>query len=66
MEKQIPGHVGWPITGDRTVEFYRDVMGFVDTHQQSDCPVFKARLLNKPTVFVTSNKGVCEVLHGEQ
>lgn len=62
----VPGKVGWPIVGDQSYSFYRDPTGFIEqnftTHQSR---IFKTRFLNKSTVFVGSNKGVQDVLHGK-
>ncbi|CAH1782973.1 unnamed protein product [Owenia fusiformis] len=58
-----PGSAGLPIVGDKSLEFYKDAIGFVDrniAHNKSR--IFLSRLLSKPTVFVSSNKGVKELL----
>ncbi|RUS81613.1 hypothetical protein EGW08_010626 [Elysia chlorotica] len=59
----LPGKVGWPIVGDKSVEFYRDPLQFLNKYvDQVKSPIFKTRFLNKPTVFVCSNQGVQDVL----
>ncbi|GFN82469.1 histone-lysine N-methyltransferase SETMAR [Plakobranchus ocellatus] len=61
---EVPGKVGWPVVGDKSVEFYRDPMHFLSKHiAHTKSPIFKARFLNKPTVFVCSNQGVRDALN---
>ena len=61
----VPGHPGMTVVGDKSIEFYRDAVEFVDKRVvQYQSKVFVSRLLNKPTVFVTSNAGVKAVLEG--
>lgn len=61
----VPGTVGWPLLGDKSYAFYKNPVAFlykcIDHHNSR---VFAARFLNKPTVFVCSNKGVHDVLTG--
>ena len=62
----LPGHVGWPITGDKTLEFARNPIEFVQRNINTlNSRIFQVRTLNKPHVFVTSNQGVKEVLEGK-
>ena len=63
----LPGHVGMPIVGDKSVEFYRDAVGFVNSRikKHDGARMFVTRFLNKPTVFVASNKGVEELMNGK-
>ena len=61
-----PGTPGYTLVGDKSVEFYRDAISFVDRRiTQHNSRVFLTRLLNKPTVCVASNNGVRQVLCGE-
>ena len=61
----LPGHVGWPVTGDRTIEFARNPVEFVCGCMKKCCSrVFQTRMLNKPHVFITSSQGVKEILEG--
>ena len=61
----VPGNFGIPLVGDKSVEFYKDAVQFVDKKiQLLDSRVFATRFLNKPTVFVASNVGVQELLNG--
>ena len=61
----LPGHVGLPVVGDKSVEFYRDPVNFVTSRiEKLGSRIFVSRFLNKPTVFVTSNQGVLELLNG--
>ena len=62
----VPGKIGWPLVGDKSVEFYRDPLQFLEKNvTQNKSPIFKTRFLNKPTVFVCSNQGVRDVLSCE-
>ncbi|CAL1542864.1 unnamed protein product [Lymnaea stagnalis] len=62
----VPGHVGWPIIGDKSLKFYRDPHRFLDENiNQERSPLFAIRFLNRPTIFVCSNKGVQDVLNDE-
>lgn len=60
------GSAGYPVVGDKSLEFYRDANAFVDRRiAQYDSPIFLTRILNKPTVCVASNNGCREVLCGK-
>lgn len=60
---KLPGYVGWPIVGDKSIEFYRDPVKFYHKYmEQYKSRIFVSRILNKPTVFVGTNEGVREVL----
>ena len=62
----LPGSVGWPLLGDKSLDFYKDPVKFVEKYiEQYKSRVFASRFLNKATVFVCSNQGVQEVLAGE-
>ncbi|XP_064602780.1 putative cytochrome P450 120 [Liolophura sinensis] len=62
----VPGKVGWPIVGDQSYSFYRDPTSFIEQNfSNHQSRIFKARFLNKPTVFVGSNKGVQDVLNDD-
>ena len=66
MERIVPGSAGWTITGDRSLEFAKAPLDFIERRlKQYGSHVFLARALNVPTVFVCSNKGVREILCGE-
>ena len=61
----LPGHVGMPLFGDCSTEFYKDVMHFISKNiKKHKSAIFSARFLNTPTVFVTSHVGVKELLNG--
>ncbi|KAL8591595.1 hypothetical protein ACOMHN_030481 [Nucella lapillus] len=58
-----PGSVGWPVVGDQSLDFNNDAVNFVNTYiQQYKSRIFAGRLLNKPSIFVCSNRGVRQVL----
>ncbi|KAJ7333506.1 hypothetical protein OS493_017043 [Desmophyllum pertusum] len=59
----LPGRVGWPVTGDKTLEFARNPIEFTQKNIKTcNSRVFQLRTLNKPHVFVASNQGVKEIL----
>ncbi|XP_059893994.1 putative cytochrome P450 120 [Gadus macrocephalus] len=61
---ELPGNAGYPVLGDRSLEFYKDPVGFCDHRlEKHNSRVFQSRLLNKPTVLVCSVRGMREVLH---
>ena len=62
----IPGRVGWPLLGDKSLEFAKDPIKFFEKYtKEANSLIFASRFLNKPTVFVGSNAGVAQVLQGE-
>lgn len=64
---ELPGKVGWPIVGDRSIEFYRDPLTFLEKNiSATKSKIFVTRFLNKPTVFVCSNEGVQDVLNDSE
>lgn len=66
---KLPGNPGYSVLGDKSLEFYKDPVGFcdhrLDKHGGGGCRVFQSRLLNKPTAFVCSVRGMRELLHGK-
>lgn len=59
----LPGRVGWSVTGDRTLDFARDPVGFVQRNVKAfNSRMFQGRSLNRPHAFVASNQGVKEIL----
>ncbi|XP_038660421.1 beta-amyrin 11-oxidase-like isoform X11 [Scyliorhinus canicula] len=64
---QIPGSSGYALMSDKSLEFYKDPMHFCNSRIHSyGSRIFQARLLNKPTLFVCSVKGMKELLCGEE
>jgi len=62
----LPGRIGWPVTGDKTLEFARNPIEFTQGNIKTwNSRIFQVRTLNKPHVFVASNQGVKEVLEGK-
>lgn len=62
---ELPGRTGWNLLGDKTIEFARFPLDFInDRIKKYSSRLFLSRVLNKPTVFVTSNQGVKEMLYG--
>ena len=60
----VPGHIGTAIVGDESLAFARNPTVFVQQKQEAYGPIFKARVMNRATVFVSSNDGVKELLEG--
>ena len=61
----LPGSLGWPVTGDKTLEFARNPAEFIQRNIKTcNSRVFQVRALNKPHVLVASNQGVKEILEG--
>lgn len=61
----VPGSIGWVGFGDKTFEFAYSPIEFVKKRvREHRSPVFKVRVLNKPTIFLTSNNAVKELLQG--
>eukprot|EP00057_Strongylocentrotus_purpuratus_P009566 XP_011664040.1 PREDICTED: cytochrome P450 4A14 [Strongylocentrotus purpuratus] len=59
----LKGKIGYPILGDSSVEFYRNVPLYVNSRiEEYGARIFQARILNKPTVFVCSANAVKELL----
>ncbi|XP_035464848.2 beta-amyrin 11-oxidase isoform X1 [Scophthalmus maximus] len=60
---KLPGNAGAPLLGDKSLEFYRDPVSFyrqrVEKHRSR---VFQCRLLNRPTAFICSVRGMRELL----
>lgn len=63
---EVPGSVGWMGLSDKTFEFAYSPLEFIKKKtKEYRSPVFKVRVLNKPTVFLTSNDAVKELLEGK-
>ena len=61
----LPGRVGWPVAGDKTLEFARNPVEFIQRNIKTcKSRIFQVRTLNKPHAFVASNQGVKEILEG--
>ncbi|KAM3873746.1 putative cytochrome P450 120 [Diretmus argenteus] len=60
---KLPGNAGVTVLGDKSLEFYKDPVGFcqqrIQKHQRR---VFQSRLLNRPTTFICSVDGMRELL----
>lgn len=59
---QPPGGSGLWGVSDKSISFYRDPHGFVWERRAKYGPVFLSRMLNTPTVFVTSHALTAKVL----
>ncbi|XP_072137234.1 uncharacterized protein [Mobula birostris] len=62
-QNRIPGSSGYALIGDKSLDFYKDPVHFCNSRIHSfGSRIFQARLLNKPTIFVCSVKGMKEML----
>lgn len=59
---QVPGHAGYSIIGDESIEFIRTPRDYIEKRRKTHGEVFLGRVLNRPTVFLTSNSAVQELL----
>ncbi|EDV20846.1 uncharacterized protein TRIADDRAFT_60776 [Trichoplax adhaerens] len=60
---KVPGHIGMPIIGDRSLEFANDSLKFVNNHIQKYGRIFQSRLLNRQTIFLASYDAVQQLLN---
>ena len=61
----LKGRAGYSVIGDKSAEFYKDPIAFVNWRiKEYNSRVFLSRLLNKPTVFVGTINGVKELTGG--
>jgi cytochrome P450 len=61
----VPGSVGWTGFSDKTFEFAYSPLEFIKNKtKEHRSTVFKVRVLNKPTIFLTSSDAVKELLEG--
>ena len=58
----VPGHLGYSVLGDRSLEFIRSPREYIKHQRKSHGDVFKGRILNKPHIFLTSNRAVEDFL----
>ncbi len=61
----VPGNVGYSVFGDESIELWRDPIAYINRRKTEHGPLFVGRVLNKPTIFVTSNSTVKELLCGK-
>ena len=61
----VPGRTGISIFGDESLELWRDPLGYVNKRVKEHGSVFAGRILNKPTIFLTSSAAVRDMLCGE-
>ncbi|XP_077992507.1 uncharacterized protein LOC144446581 isoform X2 [Glandiceps talaboti] len=58
------GHIGYPVVGDKSIEFYKDPIEFVNRRINDYSErIFQSRVINTPTVFIASCQGVHQLLH---
>ena len=62
---EVPGCSGYSFLGDESIEFVRTPRDYVDKRRRNYGEVFLGRVLNKPTVFLASNKAVQDLLTGK-
>ena len=61
---QVPGRAGLSLLGDESVEFYKTPQQYLEKRRRTHGDVFLGRIINKRTVFMTSNLSVQGLLHG--
>lgn len=62
---KLPGSAGVSLLGDKSLEFYRDPVSFCRQRiEKHGSRVFQCRLLNRPTTFICSVRGMRELLCG--
>lgn len=62
---KLPGNAGASVLADKSLEFYRDPVSFCRQRiEKHGGRVFQCRLLNRPTVFICSVRGMRELLCG--
>ncbi|GAB1607885.1 cytochrome P450 26A1-like [Argonauta hians] len=60
---KLPGYTGWPIIGDKTIDFLKNPVKFYEKHSELyKSSTFLTRLFNKPTVIVGTHEGVKQIL----
>ena len=62
---EVPGQVGHYLLGDETIEFARSPRDYIERRRATHGAVFAGRVLNKPTIFLTSSAAVHGLLSGE-
>ena len=62
---EVPGYVGYPFFGDKSLEFVRSPRDYIEHQRKTHGDVFKGRVLNKPHVFITSNRAVEDFLESK-
>ena len=62
---QVPGRAGFSLLGDESIEFYRTPREYMEKRRRTYGEVFLGRIINKRTVFMTSNRSVQGLLHGK-
>jgi hypothetical protein len=62
----LPGSAGLSLIGDKSFEFYKNPIKFVDKKiGENKSRLFLTRILNKPAVIISSYYGVKEILEGK-
>lgn len=62
---QVPGRAGLSLLGDESIEFYKTPREYMEKRRRSYGDVFLGRIVNKRTIFMTSNQSVQGLLHGK-
>lgn len=63
---KLPGHIGVGLLGDKSMGFWTDPESFVRSNTEEYGPIWKSRVLTKPSVFVCGHKLVTELLTGPE
>lgn len=59
----VPGRAGYSLLGDESLEFWKGPRAYLEKRCVLYGHVFLGRILNKPTVFLTSSRAVKEALN---
>ena len=62
---QVPGRAGLSLLGDESIEFYKTPREYMEKRRKTYGDVFLGRIINKRTVFLTSNRSVHDLLQSK-
>lgn len=65
MEVPGPGRSRWSLWSDESIEFVRKPREYLRSRVETYGHTFSGRIVNRPVMFLTSNKGVEELLKGK-
>ena len=65
MEVPGPARSRWSLWSDESIEFVRKPREYLRSRVEMYGHTFSGRIVNRPVVFLTSNKGVEELLNGK-
>lgn len=65
MEVPGPARSRWALWSDESLEFVRKPRDYLQSRVETYGRTFSGRIVNRPVVFLASNKGVHELLNGK-